>query len=132
MISAILKKTPARLAVTEFLNMSKEPVGIGQIINYLKKQKLNTNKVTVYRIIDHFYKSGIVNRLEFGEGKFRYEIKKSHHHHLICLRCGRIGDVEGDFTKKMEKEIFRTKKFQIEYHSLEFFGFCENCQSNIN
>jgi Fur family ferric uptake transcriptional regulator len=79
-------------------------------------------------ILDFLFKNRIINRVEFGEGKYRYELKKNHHHHLICTNCGKIEEVEGDFLKKMEDDIFKSKKFKVESHSLEFFGLCEDCQ----
>jgi Fur family ferric uptake transcriptional regulator len=114
------------------LNKSKEPVDVSQIISYLRRMELGTNKVTVYRIMDYLYQNGIVDRMEFGEGKFRYEIKKNHHHHLICANCGQIEEVEGDFLKKLEEEVYKTKGFKVKSHSLEFFGLCKNCLSKQN
>ena len=66
-----LKNTPARAAISEFLNSSPFPVDIEEIIGFLRSKHLNTNKVTVYRNIEMLYQKGIVERLEFGEGKFR-------------------------------------------------------------
>lgn len=128
MVSNVVRKTPARSAVTEFLKKSKEPVDVSQIIDSLKRTELNTNRVTVYRIMDYLYQNGIVDRMEFGEGKFRYEIKKAHHHHLICTNCGKIEEVQGDFLQKLEEEIYKTKGFRVKSHSLEFFGLCADCQ----
>jgi Fur family ferric uptake transcriptional regulator len=108
----MFKKTPARLMVLEYLNNSESPVDAGQIINYLRKKHLETNKVTVYRIL----------------GKYRYELKKNHHHHLICTNCGRVQDVEIGVIEKLEKEIQKDKNFRVQSHSLEFFGLCSNCQ----
>ena len=129
MNSLKFKKTPARIAITDFLSKSDSPVDILQVINFLRSKDLNTNKVTVYRIMDFLLKNKVVDRVEFGEGKFRYEIKKNHHHHLICIECGKIDDVEGEFMKKMEEEIYKDKQFKVKYHSLEFFGLCKSCQN---
>ncbi len=123
-----LKSTPARDAILCFLKSSKSPVDVEQIIEYLRSNNLNTNKVTVYRNIERLYKDGEVERLEFGEGKFRYELKKNHHHHLICTGCGKIEEVEGDFLNKMEEEIYRTGGFKVKNHVLEFYGLCRKCQ----
>jgi Fur family ferric uptake transcriptional regulator len=128
MVKLSFKKTPARLAINEFFSSVNTPVDVGQIVQHLRSQKLETNKVTVYRILDFLFKNRIINRVEFGEGKYRYELKKNHHHHLICTNCGKIEEVEGDFLKKMEDDIFKSKKFKVESHSLEFFGLCEDCQ----
>ena len=128
-----LKSTPARAAITDFLRRSSSPVDVEEIINFLRSKKLKTNKVTVYRNIEFLYKNKVVERLEFGEGKFRYEIKKRHHHHhLICTNCGKIEEVKGDFLKKMEEEIYKNKNFKVTGHSLEFFGLCRSCQQQQN
>ena len=127
-----LKSTPARAAITDFLRRSSSPVDVEEIINFLRSKKLKTNKVTVYRNIEFLYKNKVVERLEFGEGKFRYEIKKRHHHHLICTNCGKIKEVEGDFLKKIEEEIYKDKNFKVTGHSLEFFGLCRNCRQQQN
>ncbi len=122
------KKTPARLAINGFLSNSKIPVDVEQIIKYLRSKQLDTNKVTVYRNLDFLFKNKIIERVEFGEGKYRYELKKNHHHHLICTNCGKIQDVETNAVEKLEKQIQEDKRFKVQSHSLEFFGLCANCQ----
>ncbi len=129
MSSNIIRKTPARSAVTEFLSKSNSPVDVIQIINFLRSKSLSTNKVTVYRIIEYFYKEGIVNRLDLQEGKFRYELAKNDHHHLICDNCGKIDAVSDTVIPEMEKEIQKKQNFLVKSHSLEFFGLCKNCQN---
>jgi len=124
----IVRKTPARLAITEFLSKVDAPVDIEQIIDYLHSKNLKTNKVTVYRIIEYFYKKEIVSRLDLQEGKFRYEIKRNDHHHLICDNCGSIDAVSDTVIPEMEKEIQQKQHFLVKRHSLEFFGICRNCQ----
>lgn len=124
----LIKRTPARRKVMEFLSNSNAPVDILDIYAFLKKEKLSTNKVTVYRIIDFLHTNGIIERLEFGEGKFRYEIKKGDHHHLVCKKCGSVADIEDKFMHSLEKEIYETKGFIVKNHSMEFFGICKNCQ----
>jgi len=124
----VVRKTPARSAITEFLSESNSPVDVLQIINFLRSKSLNTNKVTVYRIIEYFYKEGIVSRLDLQEGKFRYELRRSDHHHLICESCGKIDAVSDTVIPEMEKEIQKKQNFLVKRHSLEFFGLCKNCQ----
>ena len=129
MVQLNFKKTPARSIIIEFLSNSKSPVDVEQIISFLRSKKLNTNKVTVYRIIELLLQNGIVERLEFGEGKYRYEFKTNHHHHhLVCTSCGRVQDVEANVVEKLENEIQKNKNFKVQSHSMEFFGLCSACQ----
>ncbi len=127
MLGSKNKKTPARNAIVQFLSDSNSPVAVNQILEYLRSQNLNTNKVTIYRNIDSMLEEGLINRLEFGEGKYRYELQKDDHHHLICSNCGRILDISDDFMEEFEKEIKRKTGFLVKSHSLEFFGICKKC-----
>lgn len=120
-----LKSTSARLALLDLLEKQSDPLDVLTIVHKLNQQ---ADQATIYRILDLLTEKGLINRLEFGEGKYRYELPKSHHHHLICQSCGRIEDVEGNFVEEIEKEIRNTKGFLIKSHSLEFFGLCRNCQ----
>lgn len=124
-----IRKTPARVAILEFLDSSDFPVDIEQTIKYLRNKNLNTNKVTVYRTIEKLLQSGVINRIELGEGKYRYELQKNHHHHLICTNCGKIEDASGDFIEDLQNKINKKSGFLVKSHSLEFFGLCKGCQN---
>lgn len=126
---AKIKKTSARLAITDYFYNVGYPVDAKDILDFLRSKNLKTNKTTVYRIIDYLHRNGLLEKIEFGEGKFRYEMKKSDHHHLICDKCGRIEDITDNFIEDFEDEILNKRGFQVKKHSLEFFGICKNCQS---
>jgi Fur family ferric uptake transcriptional regulator len=128
MIFSKIKKTSARVAITDYFYNTDYPVDAKEIIAFLRSKNLNTNKTTVYRIIDYLFDNGILERLDFGEGKFRYEVKKGDHHHLICDKCGRIEDITDNFVQGFENDILERKGFKVKKHSLEFFGICKNCQ----
>lgn len=123
-----LKSTPARLAVLGFLDHERRPQDVDTIEGHLKLEHEEADKVTIYRILDAFAERGLVNRLEFGEGKFRYELAGDDHHHLICERCGSIEDIEDCFVTSFEKTIHDKTGFRVKRHSLEFFGVCVSCQ----
>lgn len=123
-----IKSTPAASAVLSILANRQTPIDINVLIDELKAKNISVNPATIYRIINKFYEKGIVSRIELGEGKYRYELQKDDHHHLICTNCGRIEDVEDKFMDKIEKEIRSKTGFLIKSHSLEFFGLCKNCQ----
>lgn len=124
-LTAGLKNTPSRLAVLSVLKEKNNPLDVLQIFELTKDK---TDLATVYRTLETFLNNGLINRLEFGEGKYRYEIKRKDHHHLICRACERIEDVEDKFMNKWENEIKVEKGFLVSNHSLEFFGVCKQCQ----
>lgn len=126
--NAQLKITTARQAVLEFFAGRDTPADVVELLEYLKKEEIDADKATVYRILDAFYDKGIITRMEFGEGKFRYELSGSDHHHLLCERCGSIADISDCNIDVLEKEIKKKKGFIVKRHSLEFFGVCKQCQ----
>lgn len=123
-----LKSTPARLAVLSFLSEKKAPQDAEEIMQHIVNEHDSVDKVTIYRILETFYKKDLVKRLEFGEGKYRYELAGDDHHHLICESCGKVEDISDCHISELEKEISQKKKFLVKRHQLEFFGVCSSCQ----
>lgn len=124
---AQLKVTPARIAAIKLFEKHHKPLDAQHIINHLQKD-LGVDRVTVFRMLNAFTERGLVRKLEFGEGKSRYELNTGEHHHLICRNCGSIEDIVDCDIASLEKEIMIKKHFLVEKHALEFFGLCETCQ----
>jgi len=126
-----LKATPARLAVLQLLEKSKEPIDVASIIQFLRKNKVKADPATVFRIVNLLTQKGVLRQIHFfNEDKFRYEYgPKNEHHHLICQNCGSIEDISNCPVDSLERKIYKEKNFRIKTHSLEFFGICRDCQS---
>lgn len=124
-----LRATPARLAVLSLLEKSVKPVDVTTIIGYLNKKNIKVDPVTAFRIVNVFTDKGLTKKVQLQEGKFRYELSsQTDHHHLICRKCGDIEDISDCNIDVLEKEIERKKGFNVQSHSLEFFGICKACR----
>lgn len=123
-----LRVTDARTTVLQILSSSEKPLDVAEIETQLAHQGVNANEVTIYRMLDAFVEKGLVDRLDFQEGKFRYEMAKADHHHLICDHCGTVKEVTDCSIDEMEKSIIEKQKFALHRHALEFFGLCPRCQ----
>lgn len=125
---ADLRVTPARLGVLDMLEHTEKPVGVSEVIAYLKKQRIPADEVTVFRILNAFSRKGIARPVQFNENKLRYEYAdKPAHHHFICEKCGFVSDVTGCAMSSLEREIERTTGGIVKRHALEFFGVCGRC-----
>lgn len=127
------KSTKLQHSLLELLARSK-PLTVSELLKQLKKHYPTLNKTTLYRQLDNLHKSGWVKLIELGDGKKRYEMANSHHHHLVCQSCQAIAPVETDVLEavfeQIEQDITQNLKFQILEHNLEFFGICQNCQKS--
>lgn len=125
-----LKVTSARIAILDFLSNVKYPQDAEKIYEYLHAKDAKTDRATVYRILDVFLQKGLIQKIEFGEGRSRFELLRNDHHHLICEKCKRITDISGCRISALEKQIKQKKYFLVKRHTLEFFGICRLCQQS--
>lgn len=128
-----LRITKSRILILDFFQKVSKPLDVNSIKSYLKKSKININESTIYRILSVFVKQGILKIIEFGEGKSRYELTSSpHHHHLVCKNCGYIQDIQSKQLHKVinyiSNKASKNLNFKIEDHQVEFFGKCKKCQ----
>ena len=93
----------------------------------------DTGLATVYRTLELFSDLDILKKMDFGDGRSRYEINEvdtpHHHHHLICRTCGIVKEFEDDLLETLETVISRKSRFQIVDHEVKFFGYCQECQA---
>lgn len=121
--------TSSRKATIEILINSPNPIDVSTLVARLREKIPSVDRTTVFRTIKLLTEKGIVHRLEFGEGKFRYELASlPHHFHVICTNCGIVKDVAGCRVEKLEKETAEKLAFDITNHRVDFFGLCKMCQ----
>lgn len=96
---------------------------------------------TVYRTLEMLVASGLARKSDFGDGQARYELvsrpgRKEHHHHLLCVECGKVVDYE-DFMDeektlfdRIEKSLSKKFDFSITDHELTFKGICGVCAAD--
>jgi Fur family transcriptional regulator, ferric uptake regulator len=118
--------TDARIDTFKLL-MGSEPQSISQI---LARAKGKIDRVSVYRSIELFEKLGISHRVYIG---WKYKIELSddfvaHHHHLSCLGCGKIIDIEDEeHMNSFIKEVTLKFNFKPRRHQFEIDGYCAEC-----
>ena len=92
---------------------------------------------TVYRTVKLFEEAGILDRVEFKDGKSRYEdAERDHHDHLIDLQTGEIVEFFYSEIEKLQEKISHKFGYKLLGHKLELYGIKMNnkksCSSNDN
>ena len=123
--------TKTRKGILKILFSSKNPVSVIHIKDLLTKQKIDANKTTIYRELDFLLKNGFIENVKLDSKMTMYEICSSHHHHVKCLTCSKIFEIElNEDIVKHEKKIFAETGVKVLNHIFEFFGTCEPCSTN--
>jgi Fur family transcriptional regulator, ferric uptake regulator len=78
---------------------------------------------TVYRTLRLFDEAGILDKLEFGDGRARYEdAERAHHDHLIDLTSGQVIEFVDPEIEALQEKIAARLGYRLKGHRLELFG----------
>ena len=121
-----LKHTPGRAALLCVLMNTAFPLTQEELASQLTGVELN--RVTIYRALNDFLKTGLVHRIENGNRvwKFAYGDYSCHqgHPHFICKNCGKVECLE-DFCLP-ELHILGSG-YSVEEQELYLRGLCDRC-----
>ena len=127
------KITPQRRAVINaLLECGQFPTAL-QLLDYVKKSQPDVSLDTVYRNLSLLKELGMVNEIQTGNqdgNRFEILTNGNHHHHVICLKCGKVQCLNFCPISNAEIEQVERNGFDIVSHSLEFYGYCQECKKN--
>lgn len=78
---------------------------------------------TVYRTVKLFEEAGILDKLEFGDGRARYEdAEREHHDHLIDMNSGEVIEFVDAEIEALQERIAQKLGYELRGHRLELYG----------
>jgi len=78
---------------------------------------------TVYRTVKLFEEAGILDRLEFGDGRARYEdAERDHHDHLFDMNSGEVIEFCDPDIEALQEKIAERLGYELRGHKLELYG----------
>ena len=102
----------------------------------LHRQLINKGKsmglTTVYRNLQILIKHGLIRSRHLPTGEVLYTPVDRDIHHLTCVQCGETSKMEGCPVKDIKTPKKNPEKFQLLFHTLEYFGLCQNCYQAQN
>lgn len=131
--SSSYKLTPQREATVRVLLENEEDHLSAEDVYLLVKEKSpEIGLATVYRTLELLTELKIVDKINFGDGVSRYDLRREgaehFHHHLVCIECGSVNEIQEDLLEDVEATIEAKWKFLIKDHRLTFHGICQSCQ----
>lgn len=89
------------------------------------------SRATVYRALQWMEEAGIARKVDFGEGRFRFEHSYRHprHFHLICKTCNRSSEFLSSDIEGLIEEIAAARNFSARQSVLQIYGTCEECRT---
>ncbi len=122
------KVTPQRLAVFNILRNTKEHPSVDSIYNKLQPTYPTMSLATVYKSLEVFKELGLVQELNVGEGSFRYDANTNQHPHIICIKCGRVDDINDEMIFDLSDAVESKTGYKVIRQQFYFYGYCPNCK----
>ena len=121
--------TSRRQAVRKVLAASTSFRSAQDIYAEMRASGAKIGLTTVYRALQALSDAGEIDvlRTDDGEAVYRACATVSHHHHLVCRRCGKTVEVAGPDVERWAEAVGKEHGFSDVTHTVEVFGTCPSC-----
>jgi Fur family transcriptional regulator, peroxide stress response regulator len=123
-----LPVTIQRRAVFEAILDRQDHPTAEQVYRSVRRDVPQISRMTVHRILATFVSLGLVAKICHPGSAARFDPKIHRHHHLVCLDCGAIIDVEDPRLNNLPRPQVSPRKFTIQDYHVHFRGRCGRCQ----
>lgn len=101
------------------------------LVDVIRSEDHEISRATVYRTLQWMVDAGIARKVDFGEGRFRFEHCYRHprHFHLICKTCNRSYEFLSSDIERLIEEIASARDFAARQSVVQIYGTCDACQT---
>jgi Fur family ferric uptake transcriptional regulator len=118
-----LRMTGQRRTIARVLDDSEDHPDVVELHRRAAAIDHRISLSTVYRTVKLFETEGILERLDFRDGRSRYEqAAREHHDHLINLETGDVIEFRSEDIEALQTEIARRLGYKVVYHRLELYA----------
>ncbi len=125
-----IKLTPQRLAILDYLEGNRMHPSVDEIYKHVSRRFPSMSYATVYNVVNTLVKHKVVKELSIDPGKKRFDPDMHTHHHLVCIRCRKIMDIDIDYSLRVPEQAL--DGFTLLGNNIEFYGICSACRNNDN
>ena len=124
-----LKVTHSRCKILEIFQSSpEEHYTADKLKDLLVDSGETIGLATIYRVLTQLEMANLIQKNNFDDNQSAYEIKKSHHDHLICSKCGDIIEFVNEDLEILQEKISQKYNFSLTSHVMTLFGICKKCR----
>jgi Fur family ferric uptake transcriptional regulator len=102
-----------------------------ELVDLIRREDRRISRATIYRTLLWMVEAGIARRVDFGEGKFRFEHAYRHprHFHLICKTCDQSFEFLSSDIETLLEEVASARGFAPRQSVVQIYGTCESCRA---
>lgn len=120
--------TIQRRMVLDALCENADHLTVLDVQQRLARQGADLTETTVYRILQWLKDLEIVSQTDLGQRGIVYQvIGLRPHHHLVCLNCDMVMDMDDSVIESLRAHLRRAFNFEPRIEHMAFFGLCRDC-----
>lgn len=115
--------TEQRRVIAQVLDASADHPDVEELYSRASAVDPRISLATVYRTVKLFEEAGILEKVEFGDGRARYEdAEREHHDHLIDVTTGDVIEFIDPEIEALQEKIAAKLGYRLQGHKLELYG----------
>ena len=123
-----MKMTKQRKVILEELRSVTTHPTADEIYGMVRRKLPRISLGTVYRNLEKLSDEGVILKLEHAGKQRRYDGDTSEHHHIRCVRCGKVDDLMISPEVALGKDIENINGYELIDYKVEFSGVCPGCR----
>jgi Fur family ferric uptake transcriptional regulator len=102
-----------------------------ELCDLVRREDARIGRATVYRTLQWMVDAGVARKVDFGEGRSRFEPSYRHprHFHLVCTECHRSSEFLSSDVESLVEEVAEARSFAPAQTVVQVFGTCEECRT---
>jgi Fe2+ or Zn2+ uptake regulation protein len=101
---------------------------VDEVLESIQGKGVRADFSSVFRSLVWAQGRGLVERVELGDGKTRFESAGGHHEHAQCEHCGAVAEIPECLVEEATERLQSETGFAVHTHRLVLVGLCPNCQ----
>jgi|TARA_B100001964_G_scaffold133100_1_gene147001 Fur family ferric uptake transcriptional regulator len=118
-----MKMTGQRRVIARVLSDAADHPDVEELYRRSVKVDSKISIATVYRTVRLFEEAGLLDRLDFGDGRARYEPSSDDHHdHLIDVKSGKVIEFQEEHVEELQRTVAKKLGYELVGHRMELYG----------
>ncbi len=100
-----------------------------ELVDLVHREAPGVGRATVYRTLQWMVDAGAARKVDFGDGRSRFEPAARHprHFHLICTQCHRSSEFLSSDIESFVEEAAAAHRFTARQTVVQIHGICAQC-----
>ena len=125
------KRSSKREQIVNVFLRQEGHLSADDLVDLIRREDQRISRATVYRTLQWMMDAGIARKVDFGEGRFRFEhsYRQPRHFHLICKTCHRSFEFLSSDIEGLIEDVAAARSFSASQSVVQIYGTCEECRT---